>query len=535
MAPKQQISRGVSRKLRPPSPAVQGLLQQALASHQTGVWHHAEALYRQALMLDPHCFDALNMLGALLGDQGLHAEGLEYVDQALKVYPLSARAHLNRGAMLRKLGKQDDALRSYEKAIALQPDLPEAPFNLANLLDEMQRPQDALRAYERALKLRPGFYDAVFQQGVVLTCSGRHEEAIEFFRKAATLAPQSPDPLFGEGVALCALMRIEEAVAIYTRALALKPDFQEVRSNAAHLKLLLGDFTNGWTEYETRHERVTLREFSAPRWFGDFDLAGKTILLHCEQGLGDTLQFCRYALEVRKLGARVLLEVQPPLVTLMKSLSDDITVLPKGAEHMDFDCQCPILSLPLAFKTDLTSIPQRGKYLSADPQKVDHWREILGTKTKPLRVGLVWSGNPLFPGDADRSMRFRDVINVDEGLVEFVSLQKEMRERDRDDFAKQTRVRFFGDQLLDFSDTAALAENMDLIVTSDTSLAHLAGALGKPTWVIVPKIPDWRWMMSREDCPWYDSVRLFRQSLRESDWVGVTSRVRSQLRSLVQA
>jgi hypothetical protein len=319
-------------------------------------------------------------------------------------------------------------------------------------------------------------------------------------------------------------------LASYDAAIALRPDYADAHFFKGLSSLVTGDFEHGWSEYEWRREapaaKIPARDFPQPRWLGEDDIAGKTILLHGEQGFGDTIQFCRYVPLAAARGARVILEVAEPLRELMTDLAGTTKIIPKGDPLPDFDFQCPLPSLPLAFKTRLDTIPSGAAYLRAPNQALEYWNALLGTKRRP-RIGLAWAGNAKHVRDRERSMRLRDLLPLLDVDATFVSLQKEIRAGEAETLTS-CNVLQFSPQLGDFSDTAALISQLDLVISVDTGVAHLAGALGKPVWILVTHAPDWRWLLDRDDSPWYPSARLFRQ--RETrEWVDVTMRVREAL------
>ena len=294
--------------------------------------------------------------------------------------------------------------------------------------------------------------------------------------------------------------------------------------------MLNGDFTNGLPLYElrwkTKELKMKSRNFSKPLWLGEESLTGKTILLHSEQGFGDTIQFCRYAKMVRNLGAKVILEVPLPLVDLLRSLDGVDELIPKDSELSDFDFHCPLLSLPLAFKTELSSIPNAPHYIYSNQVKRKYWLNKLGAPSKK-RIGIVWSGSLGHSNDRNRSLRLEEIKQYLPNGFEYISLQKEIREADQSTLIN-SGIGHFGPELQDFSDTAAICDLMDLVISVDTSVAHLAAALGKPTWILLPFNPDWRWLLDREDSPWYPTVRLFRQSSTQQ-WSSVLKRVAQNL------
>jgi tetratricopeptide (TPR) repeat protein len=328
-------------------------------------------------------------------------------------------------------------------------------------------------------------------------------------------------------LALCDLGRYEEAMQSFEQALTIAPDDSKAKYNQSLCRLLAGDFEAGWRQYEARWEIEQFlpfkRDFTQPQWLGEPCVKGRTILLHAEQGIGDTIQFCRYAPLVARLGARVFLEVPKPLVALLSQLDGLEQVFATGESPAAFDYHCPLMSLPRAFRTNVDSIPASMPYLFADGARVAVWQQRLGEQKK-RRIGLVWSGNPGHRNDRNRSVPLSLFAKLLENDCEFVSLQKVLRDSDKMQLGAVANVRHFGELLTDFSDTAALLACMDMVITADTAVAHLAGAMEKPVWILVPFNPDWRWMINRGDTPWYPSARLFRQR-KAGDWQNVLKEV----------
>jgi tetratricopeptide (TPR) repeat protein len=487
--------------------------------------------YEQAIAIKSDYADAHYNRGVVLGELNRPAEALKSYERAIVLKPDHAETYNNRGIALSCLHRHAEALASYQRAIELRPGYASAYNNLGNVLVELERRGEALACFERALAIRPDYPEACNNRGIVLSDLERHAEALVSFDRAIALKPEYAEGHYNRGNTLRDLHRHAEAVASYGRALALRPDYAAAHWNLADCRLLLGDFVRGWEEYEWRwklEQRETgRRDFLQPLWLGAPSVKGRTMLLHCERGLGDTLLFCRYAKEIAALGAKVVLEVQPPLVQLLADLEGVTEILPNGAPLPAFDYHCPLMSLPLAFRTDLSSIPASIPYVRSDPERVATWRGKLGEKTKP-RVGLVWSGSTALKNDK-RSMALAEMLPLVGDWAEWVSLQKEVREADAALLATRTDLHHVGGELMDFADTAALVELMDVVVTVDTSVANLAGAMGKPVWILLPYNPhDWRWMLDREDSPWYPTARLFRQPATD-DWASVIRRVNEEL------
>src|SRR5438270_642308 len=428
-------------------------------------------------------------------------------------------------------GATAEAERLCRLALDAKPDYFDALYVAGIIAEQTGRPQEAVELLSKAIAVNPGMADAHYNRGVALGAIGRAAEALESYERAIALRPDYADAYFNRGVALAELDRHTEAVDSYERAIALAPDHSSAHWNLADCRLLLGDFALGWQEYEWRWKLAQndngLREFEQPLWLGAQTLKGRTILLHSELGVGDTFHFCRYAKEVAALGANVVLEVQPSVLSLLADLDGVAQVVPRGAPLPAFDYHCPLMTMPLAFKTDLASIPADIPYVRSDPARVAAWREKLGNKRKP-RVGLVWSGSMLLKNDK-RSMVLAEMLPLVADWAEWVCLQKEVGESEIGLLASRPDVRFVGGELKDFADTAALLDLMDIVVSVDTGVAHLAGAMGKPVWILLPFIPiDWRWMLDREDSVWYPTARLFRQSANR-DWAGVIGRVKEEL------
>jgi hypothetical protein len=325
-------------------------------------------------------------------------------------------------------------------------------------------------------------------------------------------------------------------LASYERALALQPDLPDAHYGEAHCRLLLGDLPLGWEKFESRWKiepfKSNKRDFVQPQWSGSQKLAGKTVLLHTADGFGDTIQFARYAPLVAARGARVILEVLKPQQELMRSLAGVTQVVARGEPLPDFDWHCILLSLPLAFGTRLATIPSEMPYLRAAASLADSWSARLVPRNRP-RIGIAWSGNPTHGNDVNRSIPLRSLLPLLAGIdATFVSLHRDVRPADVVVLAERGDILHFGEELKDYADTAALMSNLDLIVSVDTSVVHLAGALAKPVWILLPFMPDWRWLLDREDTPWYPTARLFRQDATRA-WDGVIARLRAALHDFV--
>jgi tetratricopeptide (TPR) repeat protein len=505
----------------------------------------ALASYDRALAVRPDYAGALNNRGNVLRELKRFDEALASYDRALALQPDHAGALNNRANTLRELKRFDEALASYARALAVRPDHAEALYNRGITLHELKRFEEALASYDGALAVRPDHAEALDNRGNTLHELKRFDEALASYDRALALKPDHAGALYNRGVMLHELKRLDEALASYDHAIAVRPDYADAHFNKSVLQLLKGDFAAGWQGYEWRrrkHEYLTVlkSDFAQPLWLGQTAIAGKTILLHSEQGFGDTIQFCRYAPLVAGRGARVLLEVPPPLKDLMAGLAGVEQVISARDKLPCFELHCPLLSLPLAFRTSLETIPAQTPYLFASAAKTGAWRARLGARNKP-RVGLVWAGDPRkqLPNahriDRMRSLEFDQlapILRITE--CEFYSLQKgEHALAQLRNSSLRQRVVDCANDLRDFSDTAALMDNLDLVIAVDTSVAHLAGALGKPFWLLNRYSTCWRWLVDRDDSPWYPTARLFRQNVL-GDWSGVISRVVVELEKLLQ-
>ncbi|CAB3788824.1 hypothetical protein LMG28614_02768 [Paraburkholderia ultramafica] len=561
------------------------MLRQAIALQQNGAIVEAEELYREILELKPRHFDALKLLGELALQTGRLQEGVDLLRKALTVNAKQAPVHSNLASALNELQRYGEGLASADRALALQPNFPDALNNRGNSLANLHRPLDALACFDRAIVLVPEFATCWNNRGCLLRDMGRADEALASFDHALALQPnyaaawsnrgnvlsdmnQPQDaersyrralelaPAFAEAWSNLGLTQIDlnqhtQALSSYERALAINPASVETHWNQSLCLLQTGQFEAGWQQYERRWERARIkagkRSFAQPLWLGDVSIEGKTILLHVEQGLGDTLQFCRYAALLSKLGAKVVFEVPSPLLRLMATLDGVDQLIEAGQPLPPFDCHCPLMSLPLAFRTDEASIPSVTPYLFADAEAARGWRERIDAPAQTpahaqadrrLKVGLVWAGEnrshvaELRKIDGRRSIAFeRFAPLLDVPNVRFFSLQKGAAASQLPGSELRGRVVDYTEELHDFADTAALVANLDLVISVDTSTAHLAGALDKPVWILNRFDSCWRWLLERSDTPWYPSARLFRQPAL-GDWESVMQATREALAAL---
>jgi tetratricopeptide (TPR) repeat protein len=510
----------------------EALVNRGVTLHVLERFVDALASYDAAVVLRPGGDAAFANRGMALHALKRFDEALASFDRALALRPDNAEALGSRGVTLHALRRFDEALASYDRALALRPDNAEVHVNRGVTLFELKRFTEALASGDRALALRPDYPEAHSSRGNALTMLKRFDEALADYDRALALRPDYAEAHTNLGVTLHALKRFDDALQCHERAVAARPDFAEAHYNEGLCRLLTGDFERGWAKHEWWRDieqfKHSKRNFVQPRLTGSQEISGKTILLHAEQGFGDTIQFCRYAPRIAALGGRVILEVQRPLHDLMQTLPGAAQILSKGDPLPDFDMHCPMLSLPLVFGTGLATIPCDTPYLRASAQAAADWNARLPPKTRP-RIGLAWSGRPEHNNDQNRSIDLASFLSpLEEIDATLVSLQRDVRAADAIVLQERSDVIHFGEELKDFSDTAALAANLDLVIAVDTSVAHLAGALAKPVWVLLPFIPDWRWLLDRDDSPWYPTARLFRQD-GSRQWDGAFGRLRVAL------
>jgi tetratricopeptide (TPR) repeat protein len=498
-----------------------GRYPEALASHQ------------RALAMAPKQADAHFNMGITLQELNRFAQAVASYDRAIALKPERAEFHYHRGSALHHLRQHQAAVESYQHAISLAPDFADAHFYCGNSLQELNQFAQAAASYDQAIALQPDNALACYCRGNALSAMALYPAAISSYDQAIAIKPDYVDAHINRASVLQECLQLESAIAGYDRAITAEPDCAGAHWSQGLCYLQQGDFERGWPKYEWRWQcnstsnYLSQRDFLQPLWLGEQPLQGKVILLHSEQGLGDAIQFARYAKRVHRLGARVILELHSPLVRLLARLEGVAHIVARGDPLPEFDYHCPLLSLPLACKTTLQSVPASVPYIASDPQKVVQWGARLGEKTK-LRVGLVWSGAAIHKNDAHRSIDLFQLILHLPDHAQYISLQKEIRDADQQTLKSHPQILHFEEELEDFTDTAALCELMDLVISVDTSVAHLAGAMGKPVWILLPFNPDWRWLLGRADSPWYPSAVLYRQEVR-GRWDTVLERIARDL------
>ena len=529
---------------------------------------HDEALARFDQLLSARDRDATLHYnrGKALQGLGRYAEALASYDRAIALAPDLGAAHQNRGSTLAALDRDEDALASFDRALALvlalrgiatgdgiSGTLTEGPAamlaemdaalaadpasvdllnNRGKILFRLKRHAEAIATFDRSLALRSDQKDALLGRGNALAAIDHFDAAFTDFLRALSIAPNLADAYLNLGNALVLVNRTEQALQCFSAVLAINPENPDAHFNEGLVRLLLGDFRQGWHKYEYRWKRPRHEKdrptFPQPMWRGEKDLAGRTILLAPEQGLGDAIQFVRYAPLLDALGARVVVAAQPSLTALLATVPGVAEVITGGDALPHFDLYCPLLSLPMGFETELATIPSRVPYIFPRQEWIDRWRVRSPKSSERLRVGICWAGTGAHVNNHRRSIaieQFATILSVPG--IDFVNLQKEVSAAESEMLSRH-RVAQLGQEFADFAETAAVMAMLDLVVSVDTSVAHLAGAMGKAVAVLIPFSPDWRWLLDRTDSPWYPTMRLFRQSAI-GDWDGPLARLRQEL------
>jgi tetratricopeptide (TPR) repeat protein len=537
-------------------------------SHQ----NQAIICYQKAIETKPETFEAYIKLGRLYHSQGNFNGAIRCYQKANQLKPDSVEVHYSAGLAYQALDKFDDAIASYDEAIRLNPDYVEAYFNLGDILYARGQMEAAIENYRHALRCRPEMIEAHNNLGNAFKAQGNLEAAVESYRQAVRLKPDIAEVYYNLGSALhlkeefdnaitnfrLALQHkpqyaeaynhlglayknqgyLDQAAENFSQALRVNPHLAEAHWNRSFTYLLKGNFEDGWDDYDWRFQQAKWQTFypyrySGPRWSGS-DCEGKTLFVHDEQGLGDTLQFVRYLPMAKARCGKIIFETRKELIDLLQGFPgiDKLVIRSSWqAATENWDFYIPLLSLPKVFGTTLKTIPNHVPYLSADSKKVEYWKNRL--TGNGFKVGIVWAGRPMHADDRNRSFALKQFLPLS-GIqgIQLIGLQKGEAAKQVNDLGTETGIVNLGEEFEDFTDTAGVIQNLDLVISVDTAVAHLAGAMGKAVWVLLPFIPDWRWIMDRDDSPWYPTMRLFRQKVRK-DWESVFQRIEKKLRKLV--
>jgi len=518
---------------------IRDLLANAIQHHRADRLQEAVKLYDTILQADPKHSDAWHLLGSIAHQLGKHDQAVDFIGKAIAISPRTPLFHYNLGLVLEASGKLDQAVQAFQQAIRFDPDSAEALNCLGKALKSQGRFEEAIKMYNQALRLKPDYTTAYFNLGNALKAVGRLDQATEKYGQVLRLKPDHVEAYNNLGNTLREQGRPDEAIENFNQALLLNPDYPEANLNRAICHLLKGDFAEGWEGYEWRLRKAHWKpgyDYDVPLWNGS-SFIGKRLLVQDEQGIGDSLQFIRYLPMVKSRGGMVIFEAMEPLMGLLEGfhgIDQLVSRSSDAAPTSECDLYIPLLSLPGVFETTAETIPADVPYLFVDSRKVEYWRPRLAGEG--FKVGLVWSGNPMHPNDRNRSCpleRFAPLAEVPN--VQLYGLQKdEAAAAQVKGLPENMAVTNLGQHFRDFTDTAGVIENLDLLISVDTSVVHLAGAMGKPVWVLLAlSMPDWRWLLDREDSPWYPTMRLFRQQ-KQRDWDVVIRRVAEELRMLME-
>ena len=514
---------------------VEAYMNRGKAHKELGQLEEAIKNLDQAIQLKPDLAEAYHNRGLALQELGQLEEAIKNYDRAIQLQPDFAQTYDNRGLALQDLGQLEEALKSYDRAIQLQPDYAQAFCNRGNTLQELDQPEEAIKNYDRALQLKPDYTNAHYNRGTALQKLDLLEEAVKSYNRAIQFKPDFVKAYNNCGNVLKRLGQLEDAIICFEKALQISPNFYSARYNRSHVRLLEGKLEQGWPEYEFRFKALKKRKPTfqqGAEWQGE-PLENKKVFVYPEQGFGDIIQFIRYLPMIKELGGKVIFQVTKPLLRLMETFQGYDQLWSEqhnldASSKNNFDYHVPLLSLPRLFNTTLENIPSASPYLSADNKLIRMWQKRIASK-KLFKVGIVWAASDEFKANRLRSIPLSNfkVLNDIKG-VKLFSLQKDKPAKWTDIDPGEVVDIDLGVEILDFADTAAIIENLDLVVSVDTSVAHLAGALGKEVWTLLPFSPDWRWMLNRSDSPWYPSMRLFRPP-SVYDWKSVLQEVRKAL------
>lgn len=501
---------------------------------QSGQLEVGLALIESALKVEPNNLFALGSKAIGLKLQKKYEEALLCYQLAIDVDPSCDDTWVKQGHLLRAMNRAEEALHSYDKALIIKPDSLRVLNFKAVLLKELERFNEALFILKKAIDLNDKFAITWFNLANLHVQLNSIKAALNCFSKAIEINSNYIEAYNNRSNIFKSLNYVDEAQSDCTRAISINPSYVEAQWNLSLLHLLRGDFKQGWELYEWRWKRpdrnIHPRYINEMRWMRDANISDKKIVLHSEQGFGDTIQFCRYAILITKLGGSVYFDVPPQLRRLLKSLGQHVHLLSDQPPSFKFHLHSPMMSLPWLFKTDLDTIPMVGGFLSASARDIADWSSQLGNKQK-IRVGLSWAGNPLHSNDHRRSIKLCQLKSILDLDYDFYVLQKDIPSQDMAFLTETKNLKCFNNRINDFADTAALISNLDLVITIDSAVAHLSGALGCPTWIMLPYAPDFRWMLNRDDSPWYKSVQLFRQPSLDN-WDALILKVRKALEHL---
>ena len=496
---------------------------------KSGNYSGAEKNFKKVIKLNPKNIFALNNLGNLFVLKKNYKDAIIIFDQALKLKSNFIEAIVNKSNCFSKLGKHEEALKNLKIAIKLKPDLVDINYNLGNCLLSLKRYEEAINNFNKIIQSKVNFYMAIYNKAICLFKLNRFTEALDSFQKTLQIKPNFYEALNNLGNCLQRLNKFDEALKVYQKAISIKPDYVPANNNLGQLQLLLGNYKDGFKNYEWRKKNLETNKYKIfedkIEWHGNQNIKGKNLFISSEQGIGDYIQFCRYFVELKKLKAKLILDTPESLIPLIKSMDIDF-IHSKNLEKINFDYHCSIGSLPLAFGTTLKNIPNKTPYFFISDSEKFIWRQKLKKNTK--NIGLKWTGNKLYWDDENRSTSLNKILDLFELPYDFHSLEIDYSDTDEMTVSNIKNLHCHKKELRGLDKTAAFIENLDLVITTDTSIAHLCGALNKPCWVMLSKLPNFRWLLDREDSPWYTSLKLYRQKT-QGDWNEVVKNIKKHL------
>lgn len=496
-------------------------------------------MYLQVVKLDPQFAKAFVMVGYLFKERSNLPQAKTHLTRAIELNPELADANYLLGSIAAAENDADKMIGYFERSILLDPLQEHIYLELSYALFQLGRGSDAISQIRRGLEVFPQNVTMWQYSGNFHLSQFQHEDAFVAYEKALGLMPDSVELLYNFVICCMALYRFDQALDCLMRIQSIQPDHIMANFEEGMLRLQRGEYERGWQQFEWRWQTPALAaaKFKTfkPKWNGTQSLVGKTIYIRSEQGFGDTIQFCRFIPQLKDLGARVIFSTSPLLYELMGQIRGVDLLIDDKQSLPEFDFYCDLMSLPLALNITLQNIPMSSRYLQCPPVQQKHWRERVSEQGQQrLKIGLVWAGNPLHTNNHMRSIALSSILSVFQADADFTVLQKEMSALERAELSQYPNVFFYGDEVKDFSDTAGLVDAMDIVVTVDTSVAHLSGAMGKPTWVLISCFSDWRWLLGTERSPWYDSVRLFRQNKGEA-WEVVVQQLKKEIIALKES
>ena len=484
----------------------------------------------KAVELVPNNPDAWINYGKTVSSLKRYEEAIGHYDRALSLKQDYLEAWINKGIALHELKRYEEAIAHYDRALELSPDYVEAWTNKGAILHELKRYEEALAHYDRALELGPDYVEAWTNKGITLQELKRYEEALTSYDKAISLKPDYHEAWSNQGVTLNELKRYEDALASYDKAISIKSDYYDAYWNKALTQLVTGNFKDGWKNYEYRWKKNKadpMRHKHYPTLINLNGISGKSVLVWSEQGYGDTVQFSRFIEKLIELEASVIFEVQEPLKALFKQSFTRAKIISQDEAFGNIDFQIPLLSLPLLFCINAENIPSKKSYIQVSKNNIIYWRKKLNIENKKINIGVACSGNINNINDKKRSIDLKFFEQIANQANLFI-IQKELRKYDIDFLIKYKKITFLGNEIKSFSDSAAIIQIMDLVITVDTSIAHLSSAIGKPTFILLPWSPEWRWLIDRKDSPWYPTAKIFRQP-NLGNWEEVIKKIILQL------